>query len=1692
MYREAYSIHANGILAFSVIKRSEVAKSNGGSEGGRARPRREEIEFWSSYRVSVFLARSPFYLRFANVAFSVEFDTANPNSDKIPYVEYGDYVAFNNENGGVIESLKEDEIVDIDMKLTKDTFPEWLSTKAMVNSWLSDQSNQIYFADLLWPFGKILHRRQTRAVKQLLGITRDNVEEREAEICRKASLAFEALAMKLNNQTFLFRNSFQPHLPLGEGPSDMVQSPSQNRGRRKRKRRRLSEEEGDISWRPSWSQSSSSCHSRVVPTALNWRLTTMLKMGWTSKAEPRHVPHLVICGSCYQWDPNPSSSCIYVYTSLSTEYNNLDQRKDRTSSPCTLTSQTAKCQNHLQSGSTCAQIHQQSGIARLPRSQALLREPCPLRATRSLQAVRLRPTATVSLDLDRLFSPMNNANAAKPMANKRKKQNETEEPPSTTIRVSGGTRSTRGGWEGEDGRAPRVDPRGYRGQHSTAKGIRTPNHERPKAINGKFGKIALDSLRPGAFTDVSGRGGPLFLTFERLFPSLNLLKFIYNKQAKACGGVLSSFDASRGGDTPLRLPSKQRRAPKILCAPLADAAVDDAEAFLVRFPVHDSAAGRLLPSRPPGFSRPRNQLCFGEWENALFRRSLSLWIARLRITYSVNRTTEFGYFSEEKPSESITCSFLESPMNELSCNHWILKSLKNCKHVKEIILREGFVFFSVRMATESPMRIVGGGETGKWPPTRDATRLASSSNSVATQDLGSLLRGNRFHGNGKDSIPSRSGSAPPSMEGSFSAIRNLIDQQHSTFEGSLANLSSAIENSETEEQLRADPAYLAYYSAHVNLNPRLPPPLVSREKRHLAHHASGLGDNWRLTSFDDSTSGSMFMPRAALSTHKEEPEEEKSPRLASDEWTGKGSGFLSGQYTTSSAARHKSLVDLIQEDFPRTPSPIFCQSRSASHTAAESVGDQDVLVNHLHESSVGATNAETHTTMLGLGSGSPSLGSQGETSSIDVPVDDEELISGVAVSDININAIESKMEGFTISNLPKSDALRGQQEQQPHRGNLPRHQFHLQQSVSQTHGTHSHIANTQGIHRSYNGMDHSSHAHSKLTSVETQPVLHTSGMSPPLYATTATAYMTGSPFYPNLQPSNVFAPQYGIGGYALNAPLLPPLFAGYPQGAIPMAFDNSAGPSFNPRTVGMSMGSGIAPGMDMQHLYKFYGQLGLALPPTFTDPLYMNYFHHPSDDAYSVSGQYDTLTPRGGFVGTQDAFLSQKASTSAFTADQKSHYPRSGALNIQGPRKVGLTSPNSYGSPPGMGVLMQYPTSPLTSPGSPVIGANHAGRKTENFRFPVSSSRNVGAYGWQGHKEIEKLDDQKSYSFLEELKSSKARRFDLSDIAGRIVEFSADQHGSRFIQQKLETCTAEEKASVFEEVLPHAPTLMTDVFGNYVIQKFFEHGSPEQRKQLADQLTGRILPLSLQMYGCRVIQKALEVIELDQKTQLVFELDGHILRCVRDQNGNHVIQKCIECVPTDKIGFIISAFRGQVATLSTHPYGCRVIQRVLEHCTDEQQTQCIVDEILQSASSLAQDQYGNYVTQHVLERGKPLERSQIISKLAGQVVQMSQHKFASNVIEKCLEHGDASERELLIEEIVGQTEGNDNLLIMMKDQFANYVVQKILDTCTDKQREVLLNRIRIHLHALKKYTYGKHIVARVEQLAGEEILASES
>ncbi|XP_057545484.1 pumilio homolog 6, chloroplastic-like isoform X2 [Amaranthus tricolor] len=951
------------------------------------------------------------------------------------------------------------------------------------------------------------------------------------------------------------------------------------------------------------------------------------------------------------------------------------------------------------------------------------------------------------------------------------------------------------------------------------------------------------------------------------------------------------------------------------------------------------------------------------------------------------------------------------------------------------------------MATESPIRML---ETRqKWASHKGASDFPSTKMAVDEEAL--LVEGHKYCSS-RGIIPNRSGSAPPTMEGSLAAIGNFI--QSSGFSPNLTSLSYDRESTGPRGLLVSYSSSGSNYASNVSLHPQF----------HHSH-ASGI-----------------------LSTHKEESEDDRSPQKSSDAVRYGSSAVFSRQEPSLSVGETIKLADLVKDE----PTCMSSPANGAAGDGADSINaDKPSLQRDVTSAPIAVASGIS---AEDTASGTPDLRSPYDSrqgSLLSTKNDDPNNIA--ALSEINTSVsvdtelanLQTGIKALNISSSPNLEIHGGREERKNNFQSILLPPQMQQGGTLQFQGSMPHVV-SQGPNNSFAVANQYFHG-GKFTSTEVQPVLDSSGFAPPLYANAAANYMqSANPYYAGAQPSGViYSSQYGMGGYPYNPTAVPPFMAGYPpHSTVPLAFDGaSTGSDVNTHIIG-SWGSG-AQGVDLQHFNKFYGQLGFGQP--FVDPHLQ--FPQSLGDIYGLPAQVDQLALRGGVVGNQMSAFNVPAGTdlSSVSSDHRHQYQGSGGQSNVNQRRGQIMGTNYAGSPANVGFYMPIPNSSLASPvfpGSPIGGGSLPGGRSD-LGSPNSGKSGTFYTGWQGQRGFDSFSYQKPYSFLEELKSGKGRRFELSDIVGHVVEFSVDQHGSRFIQQKLENCSIEDKASVFQEVLPHASKLMTDVFGNYVIQKFFEYGTSDQRRDLAKALGGLILQLSLQMYGCRVIQKALDVIEVDQKTELVRELDGHVMRCVRDQNGNHVIQKCIECVPSEKIGFIISAFRGQVASLSMHPYGCRVIQRVLEHCTDELQSQFIVDEILESVCTLAQDQYGNYVTQHVLERGRPQERSQIVKNISGQVIQMSQHKFASNVVEKCLEYCDPTSRELLISEVIGKNEGNDNLLVMMKDQYANYVVQKILEKCTENQRDLLIGRIRVHLNALKKYTYGKHIVARFEQLFGE-------
>jgi len=108
------------------------------------------------------------------------------------------------------------------------------------------------------------------------------------------------------------------------------------------------------------------------------------------------------------------------------------------------------------------------------------------------------------------------------------------------------------------------------------------------------------------------------------------------------------------------------------------------------------------------------------------------------------------------------------------------------------------------------------------------------------------------------------------------------------------------------------------------------------------------------------------------------------------------------------------------------------------------------------------------------------------------------------------------------------------------------------------------------------------------------------------------------------------------------------------------------------------------------------------------------------------------------------------------------------------------------------------------------------------------------------------------------------------------------------------------------------------------------------------------------------------------------------------------------------------------------------------------------------------------------------DRDRIVDQIKGNVLKYAQHKFASNVIEKCLSCGSQAHKSALITEVCGDATYSP-LLEMMKDPYANYVVQKMLDVADSCHRKKMMLAIKAHIPALRKVSYGKHIINKLEK-----------
>ncbi|KAI8909654.1 armadillo-type protein [Gorgonomyces haynaldii] len=313
------------------------------------------------------------------------------------------------------------------------------------------------------------------------------------------------------------------------------------------------------------------------------------------------------------------------------------------------------------------------------------------------------------------------------------------------------------------------------------------------------------------------------------------------------------------------------------------------------------------------------------------------------------------------------------------------------------------------------------------------------------------------------------------------------------------------------------------------------------------------------------------------------------------------------------------------------------------------------------------------------------------------------------------------------------------------------------------------------------------------------------------------------------------------------------------------------------------------------------------------------------------------------------------------------------------------------------------------------------------------------------------------------------------DLVSQLYTLCKDQHGCRFLQKKLEERDPSVTTLIFNQVFVYFTDLMIDPFGNYLCQKLLEHISDDQMSMLVGHVHEELLRISLNMHGTRAVQKMIENLRFQSQIDIVVKaLSRNVVSLIKDLNGNHVVQKCLNKLSHENNQFIYDAVTAHCVQVATHRHGCCVLQRCIDHASDSQRKQ-LVSVISIHCLVLVQDAFGNYVVQYVLDLPNPSFGEEIIQRFIGNVCSLSVQKFSSNVIEKCIRVAAPGLRQRLIEEL----EDAEKLERLLRDSYANYVVQTALDYCSSEQRANLVEIIRPMLPAIRNTPYGKRIQAKL-------------
>ena len=311
------------------------------------------------------------------------------------------------------------------------------------------------------------------------------------------------------------------------------------------------------------------------------------------------------------------------------------------------------------------------------------------------------------------------------------------------------------------------------------------------------------------------------------------------------------------------------------------------------------------------------------------------------------------------------------------------------------------------------------------------------------------------------------------------------------------------------------------------------------------------------------------------------------------------------------------------------------------------------------------------------------------------------------------------------------------------------------------------------------------------------------------------------------------------------------------------------------------------------------------------------------------------------------------------------------------------------------------------------------------------------------------------------------------------------ENNCHYLQMKISSNPVYANDVLFPFLFSNIVSLINDQFGNFIYQGFIDILNSQNLINLLYIIKNNFFEISKSQNGTRVIQKLLEkstLIKQGNNTLIqksfIEILKGKVCECSNDEHANHIIQKFILNIPFPYNNFIYEELYQNFMNVVITKYGCCVIQKCILNGTKEQKDKLIYL-VLQNTFHLIRNQFGNYVYQCVLFLRNERVNLKIIEIIYEKIIPLCKEKYSSNVIEKIFEINNPNVVNQLIDYM---TQSENKVMELLTNKYGNYIIQKILSICQDKNLFYrILNIIAKNISIINNVSFGKKLINKLEE-----------